>query len=181
MHIGKSNGVCPDMKVHGHTVDRVEKAVYLGDVISQDGSNTANIKDRVAKGMGHMNTIMTLLKSVSFGEKYFQIAVTLREAHLINGMLSSAETWYGLRKQEIEQMEEVDKMLIRKILDAPMSTCIESLYLELGLVPISIILKSRRINYLHYLANLNPEEMLYNFFETQFKYPNKYDWTLQVK
>ena len=62
-----------------------------------------------------------------------------------------------------------------------MSTCIESLYLELGLVPIGIILKSRRINYLHYLANLNPEEMLYKFFEAQFKYPVKDDWILQVK
>ena len=39
----------------------------------------------------------------------------------------------------------------------------------------------RVYTYLHYLANLNPEEMLYNFFETQFKYPNKDDWTLQVK
>ena len=67
-------------------------------------------------------------------------------------MMSSAETWCDLRKHEIEKMEEVDKMLLRKILDAPMSTCIESLYLELGLVPISIILKSRRI---HYLANSN--------------------------
>ena len=72
-------------------------------------------------------------------------------------------------------------MLLRKILDAPMSTCIESLYLELGLVPISIILKSRRINYLHYLANSNLEEMLYTFFEAQFKYPIKDDWILQVK
>ena len=181
MHIGKADGVCPEMKVHGHTVDRVDQAVYLGDVISQDGSNTANIKDRVAKGMGQMNTIMTLLKSVSFGEKYFQIAVTLREAHLINGMMSSADTWYGLRKHEIEKMEEVDKMLLRKILDAPISSCIESLYLELGLVPISIMVKSRRITYLHYLANLKPEEMLYKFFEAQFKYPIKDDWTLQVK
>ena len=181
MHIGKANMVCPDMKVHGHTVDRVDKAVYLGDVISCDGSNTSNIQDRVSKGMGQMNTIMTLLKTVSFGEKFFEMAVTLREAHLINGMMSSSETWYGLKKKEIDQMEEVDKMLIRKILDAPISTCIESLYLELGLIPISIILKSRRINYLHYLANLDQEEMLYKFFEAQFKYPNKDDWTLQVK
>ena len=76
---------------------------------------------------------MTLLKSVSFGGKYFQIAVTLREAHLINGMMSSAETWYGLRKHAIEKMEEVDKMLLRKILDAPISRCIESLYLEFSI------------------------------------------------
>ena len=72
--------------------------------------------------MGQMNTIMTLLKTVSFGEKFFEMAVTLREAHLINGMMSSSETLYGLKKKEIDQMEEVDKMLIRKILDAPIST-----------------------------------------------------------
>ena len=71
--------------------------------------------------------------------------------------------------------------MIRKILDAPISTCIESLYLELGLVPISIILKSRRINYLHYMVNLYPEEMIYKCVEAQVKYPNKDDCTLQVK
>ena len=46
----------------GHTVDKVSQAVYLGDIISQDGSNTANIRDRVGKVTGEMNTIMTLLK-----------------------------------------------------------------------------------------------------------------------
>ena len=83
-------------------------------------------------------------------------------------------------KKETEELEEVDKMLLRKILVAPSSTCVESLYLELGLTPIHIIIKSRRINYYHYLVNLNQEEMLYKFFETQYKYPCKDDWTLQV-
>ena len=34
---------------------------------------------------------------------------------------------------------------------------------------------------MHYLANLDQEEMLYKFVEAQFKYPTKDDWTLQVK
>ena len=96
-------------------------------------------------------------------------------------MMSSAETWYGLRKQEIDQMEEVDKMLIRKILDAPISFCIESLYLELGIIPIHILLKARRINYFHYLVNLKEDEILYKLCHAQFKYPNKNDWTIQVQ
>jgi hypothetical protein len=133
MHIGSNGKACPAMKVHGHTVDSVSQAVYLGDVISQDGSNAGHIKDRVSKGMGQMNTVMNLLKTVSFGSRYFEIAVTLREAHLINGMLTSTDILYGLRNKEIEQLEEVDKLLIRSILNAPISTCIESLYLELGL------------------------------------------------
>ena len=136
LHIGNKSSVCPDMKVHGHTVDRVNQAVYLGDILSHDGTNTANIRDRVAKGTGQMNTIMTVLKKVSFGIKYFEIAIALREAHLINGMLGSSEAWYGLKTKEIDELESVDKILLRKILEAPQSSCIESLYLELGVIPI---------------------------------------------
>ena len=154
--------------------------MYLGDIISDDGTNTANIRDRVGKGTGQMNTILTLLKSVSFGIKYFETATALREAHLINGMLTSSEAWYGLRNKEIDDLESVDKILLRKILGAPQSSCIESLYLELGVIPIKILLKARRINFYHYLVNLKKEEMLHNFFEMQNKYPSRDDWTLQV-
>ena len=83
--------------MHGHTVDKVNQAVYLGDIITSDGSNTSNIKDRVSKGMGQINTIMNILNTVSFGISYFEIAVALREAHLINGMLSSIDVLYGLK------------------------------------------------------------------------------------
>ena len=165
MHIGSPNAVCPDMKVHGHTVDIVNQAVYLGDIITSDGSNTSNIKDRVSKGMGQINTIMNILNTVSFGISYFEIAVALREAHLINGMLSSIDVLYGLKKKETDELEMVDKILLRNILEAPVSSCVESLYLELGVIPIHILLKARRIVYFHYLVNLDTKEMLYKFFK----------------
>ena len=117
LHIGSASTVCPDMKVHGHTVEKVSQAGYLADIISQDGTNSANIRDRAAKGTGQMNIILTFLNTVSFRAKYFEIAVTLREAHLINGILTSSESWNGLRNKEIGALEEVDKTLIRNILD----------------------------------------------------------------
>ena len=69
----------------------------------------------------------------------------MRQAHLINGMLTNFEIWYGLRESEIAELEEVDKLLLRRILGAPDSTCIESLYLELGVTPIHVTLKARRV------------------------------------
>ena len=84
-------------------------------------------------------------------------------------------------KKEESQFEEVDKLLLRRILEAPNSACVESLYLELGLVPIHILLKMRRLNYLHYLANLNKNEMLSKVFIAQWNYPVKDDWTLTAK
>ena len=71
--------------------------------------------------------------------------------------------------------------MLRRILGAPDSTCIESLYLELGLIPIRILIKARRTNYLHYLIQLKEEEMLSKVFQTQLKYPAKDDWTVQVQ
>ena len=75
VHIGKKNGICPDMILHGQVVDRVEQAVYLGDVISSDGSNTSNVHDMISKGFGPMNKIMTLWKTVSFGSNYYNCSI----------------------------------------------------------------------------------------------------------
>ena len=58
-------------------------------------------------------------------------------------MLGSIDLWYGIRGKEIQQIEDVDKALIKKILDAASISCLKSLYLELGLIPIRTIIKSR--------------------------------------
>ena len=57
----------------------------------------------------------------------------------------------------------------------------ESLYLELGLIPIHIILKARRVNQLHYFSTLDEKEMAHKFFLSQWKYPVRDDWTLEAK
>ena len=75
----------------------------------------------------------------------------------------------------------VDKLLIRRIFGAPESACIESLYLELGVIPIGVIVKARRIIYLHYLIRLEEKQMLSKVFKIQWKYPVKDDWVLQVQ
>ena len=100
----------------------------------------------------------------------------------LNGILTNSEIWYGLNKNEIEQLEDLDKDLLRKIMKTPISTPSESMFLELGCLDIGTIIKARRINYLHYLTKRNETEMLHKFFITQWKYPtNKQDWTQQVK
>ena len=64
-------------------------------------------------------------------------------------------------------MEEVYKLLLRRILQAP--------------TPAPIVSLSRRIIRLLYLAKLVEDEMLGKFFANQWKYPGKDDWVHQVK
>ena len=110
------------------------------------------------------------------------MAATLRESFLINGMLTNCEVWYGLTDGDVCQLEEVDRLLWRQVFGVASSCPVEALYLESGCVPINLVIKSRRINYLQHLVTRNETEMIYKFFLAQWKYPGrKNEWTDQVK
>ena len=181
IHVGGNTKYCPKLKVHGTEMESVNEDTYLGDIISGDGKNTKNIQNRIAKGQGKISSIMTLLDKICLGRFYFEVAITLRESMFINGILTNAETWYNVKKCEIEELEQLDRSLLRKILKVPISTPKESFYLELGILPIGTVIKARRIVYLHDLANLNENEMLYKFVITQWNNPTRGDWTELVK
>ena len=154
---------------------------YLGDVISSDGKNTKNISKRISKGIGIITQIIHLLEMVSLGDHFMEIALLFREALFLNGILTNSEIWYGLSKSEIDEFEDLDRQLLRKILQVPVSTPQEAYYLEMGIIPIRVVIMARRIIYLHYLVTRKETEMLAQFFRTQWNQPSKGDWTETVK
>ena len=71
--------------------------------------------------------------------------------------------------------------MLRKILQVPFSTPSEAYFLELGILPIGVIVKARRANYLHYLLKRDKHEMLNTFFMTQWFDETVGDWTQQIR
>ena len=57
----------------------------------------------------------------------------------------------------------------------------EALSLESGAIPIGIIMKSKRLNYLNYLVKEDPNSMLSKFFHAHWKNEVKHDWRSQIK
>ena len=181
LHVGKMNTLCPELQVHGTPMEMVKFEVYLGDIISSDGTNTENIKKRVSKGNGILAQIKNILETVSFGSHYFKIALLLRESLLLNGILTNCEAWYGIKKSEIAELEKLDMTFFRTLFQVPKTVPTASLFLETGCLRISTMIKVRRLNFLHYLVKLEKSEMLYKFFLAQWKHPVKSDWTDEVK
>ena len=181
IHIGKNHSCCPVLKVHGTEMESVKFDTYLGDIISADGKNTRNIQSRISKGVGKITQILNILDTISLGEYYMETAILLRESMFLNGILTNAEIWYGLTKEEIKQFEDLDLTLLRKLLKVPFSTPSEAFYLELGIIPIGVIIKARRVNYLHYILTREESEMLYTFFITQWHNETPGDWTQQIR
>ena len=181
IHVGRDSKFCPQLKVHGTTMETVQGDTYLGDVVSGDGKNTKNVQKRISKGLGIISSIMNLLDKICFGIFYFEMAILLRESMFLNGILTNCEIWHNVQKKEIEDLEELDRSLLHKILKVPFTTPNESLYLELGIIPIGSVIKARRIMYLYYLLNLEKTEMLYKFFIIQWGNPTRGDWSELVK
>ena len=70
--------------VNGTVMGRVTDDSYLGDIFLGDGKNAKTVKSRVAKGLGIITDIMSILDRVSLGQHYFQMCLLLRESLFIN-------------------------------------------------------------------------------------------------
>ena len=126
--VGKNHDMCPVLQVHGTLMESVTHDTYLGDIISSDGRNTKNVKKRISKGNGISTQIVNLLIPSARGEYYIEIALLLRESMFINGILTNVEIWYSITKEEMKELEDLDKSMLRKILQVPFSTPSEAFF-----------------------------------------------------
>ena len=76
----------------------------------------------------------------------------------------------------INQLELVDKTLLRRIFETGVHTPKVMLYLELGIYPIRFVIRNRRVMYLHNILT-NKQSLQYRVFQAQLKSPCKGDWT----
>ena len=80
LHFGKKNKNCPKLEDHGTDFEQVTEDTYLGDIISEDGKNEKNIKNRMAKGVGIISEIMSTMETITLGEHTFSTAVLMRDS-----------------------------------------------------------------------------------------------------
>ena len=101
MHVGRNKACCPILKIQDEIMLTSEREKYLGDIISSDCKINDNVEERYNKGIGITNKIIGLLKEISFGHFYFEMAVLFRQSQLVNSILCNSEVVYGLIKAHI--------------------------------------------------------------------------------
>ena len=204
MHVGCRNMICPqnvidtwgvkgdedtktildlaDVEGDPHSMEMKDNWKYLGDILSSDGKNDANIKERVQRGLGAVTNICQTLSDLCLGPYYYEAAIIMRSSLLLSTILSNSEAWVNLTKVNVEELEAIDEKFLRDIFGGAHSkTPIETLYLETGCVPIRFILKSRRLNFLHYILSDKEDSLLSKVFRAQCEKPVRGDWVNTVR
>ena len=118
---------------------------------------------------------MNILQQISLGHHYFEIALLLRNSLFLSSVLNNVEVMYNFTNTDAEEFDKLDLILLRKIMNAPVSTPKEAFYLELGVLPPSAHIKLRRVCYLYYLLLKPKSEMISKFLCAQIRSPVKGD------
>ena len=186
MHIGRAKNdiLCKDCHVGNWNVDIVtdpetgistqsdtftgnvkmkvkQEQVYLGDVISSNGTHTKNVQQRSNKGLGVINQIIQILESTYFGKYYFEVATVLRESLFLSSMLLNSEAWVNYSDKDIRTLEKSDEILFGKILDCEAKTSNTLKYLELGILPIRFEIMRRKLAFLQYILKQDQNSMIF--------------------
>ena len=127
-------GKCVQKESYGglEKMEEHEDQVYLGDVISADGSHVKNVQTRKNKGLGIISQIMDILESTFFGKYYSEVAMVLRSSLLLSSLLLNSEAWVNLTDKNIRSLEQTDELLLTRILGCDSNTSNVFKYMELG-------------------------------------------------
>ena len=176
MHIGPNKQHCTPLKIHGKEMMNTNTQTYLGDTISNTGSNTENIKQRCKIGHSAISQIKSLLKDMSMGKFGIQIGLILRDSIFVSKMLLNSEVWYCVTQSQIRELEKIDRILFRYILGAHSKTAIEWLYADTGRLNMESLMQIRRLMYLWHVLCRDKDELIRRVYDTQKVASNTGDW-----
>ena len=177
IHICKKDEQCTQvLRVHDNKMKNVSQATYLGDVLSDTGSIDETISQRCQKALGISTQINSMLSSICLGRFHFDIVMVLRDAKLVNSILTNSESWHNVLVRHIKSLEKMDLDLLRKIFNAHSKTPSEAFFLELGKYPLRFVLAKRRLMYLWHILNRDTDELIWKVYQTQKLKCSRGDW-----
>ena len=182
IHISKKHEECViQIKAHNDTIKEATSAVYLGDIINEEGSLDDTVKARGDKSIGKISQVMSILSGVSLGMFHMDIALTLRESMFINGVLTNSETWYNMKEEHFKILEMKDNELMRKVFNAHSKTACELFWLESGKISIRYMVSKRRLMYLWTILKQKDDQLIGKTYNAQLLKPTKGDWYEMVQ
>ena len=143
------------MVVNGTAVDRVDivirdltvkhctSYVYLGVIVTENGSSTASLKAHVADKKKHLNRLLIFL-SRNYDAPFF-VKRKVFDAAFSSAILYGCESWIGTSLAPVEKMY---MSAVRRLLEVRKSTPKLTCLLEAGIPSLEAVVKDRQSKFL---------------------------------
>ena len=94
---------------------------YLGEIISRNGKNAANIKERLGKVKAAVTEILTCARSDIMRKIETNVLLKLHETVVVPILLYGSETWV-LDSNEMNQLERIELLALKWMFGLPPTT-----------------------------------------------------------
>lgn len=136
-----------DWKIGDMPITETESYKYLGDVITNDGKNASNIKNRKDKAISTTIAIKTIATNDIFRDIETSVIMELHETTTLTALLTNSESW-TLSKSEKDELERAEIQSIKLLFDLPSHTPTPALIFTFGLLYTSLRAEQRQLIYL---------------------------------
>ena len=150
---------------------------YLGDVITPDGKNTENIKQRKNKLTTTSISINTIASSEILHKIETPVLLELHERVNIPSLITNSESWTLLKSEE-KEIEQAEIQCLKNLFNLPLKTPTPAIIFTLGTLFTSIRVDQKRLMYLHKILNREPTHWTKKSFNTLEKY--KIGWYKEI-
>ena len=104
--------------VHKEHMKKAHDVKHLDDFINESGQPKSTIFLQTSKEYRIVSRILSLLGDLAVGNLRVQIMLTLRHTWLINGILFNSKIWHSTNTEQINQLVDIDKYLLRGLVGA---------------------------------------------------------------
>ena len=155
---GKKDTEPPSLFIEKVKVGTATVITCLGDPINNKGTNSDLIADRQQRGTSAMIRIEVLVKETGLGIYTINVHLLLYHSLFLSCVLFNSQVWRNLTETELKTLETLQGRCLKKIVEAPQSTCNSFTYLEFGVVPIRFIIQKNQLMFLHHIVHLEEDD-----------------------
>ena len=112
---------------------------------------------------------------------YVKTALILREALLLNGILTNAECWLRVSEANLKVLEDLDLRFFTNTFNCSIHTNKVLFYIETAKLQIRHILSKKRFMYLWHVVTRDPQETIRKAYEIQKLKPVRHDFAMMMK
>ena len=161
-------------------MEQVNEKKYLGQVLSNQNNNMANINYIKRKSRIISNKIFNMLDTLRLGRYFFECGIVFLKSLLRSSIIYSAETYYNLTEAEVREMEKIEESFLIQLYNTEIGCPRSQLYLEGGIYPLRFEIMKIKTMFLHYILNEDTKSLISQFYTTQKNFPQKGDWVSQT-
>ena len=150
MEVGSHKERKSEWSLGQKTITKCDTYKYLGEEISRDGKNKANLDERLKKVKNTVAAIMTCGRNNIMRNIETQVLMKLHETVTLPAFLYNAETW-ELNYSEKKKVDKIEIWPWKHMLGLPITTPTPAIVFATGCLYATIRVDQKRLQYLHQL------------------------------